>query len=112
MYNPDTDLIFPPRVISALSSERSSVWKDLVVLAQNSDSDSPEKVAFILMMARLNNCATCNADSYRAIQGCSTCARQALKRFHGTDEELILLFDAARSEIIRYLESKVQTRSR
>ena len=111
MYNPDTDLIFPPRVIPALSTERSSVWKDLVALAQKSDSDSPEKVAFILMMARLNNCATCNADSYRAIQGCSSCARQALKRFHGTDEELVRLFAAARREIIQYVESKIQTDS-
>jgi hypothetical protein len=110
MYNPDTDLIFPPRVISTLSNERSSVWKDLVALAQKSDSDSPEKVAFILMMARLNNCATCNADSYRAILGCSTCARQALKRFHGTDEELVRLFDVARSEIILYVDSKTDSR--
>ena len=109
MYNPDTDLIFPPRVIPALSNERSSAWKDLVAHAQKSGSDSPEKVAFILMMARLNNCATCNADSYRAIQGCSTCSRQALKRFHGTDEELVRLFDAARCEIIQYVENKVQT---
>ena len=106
MYNPDTDLIFPPRMISTLSNERSSVWKDLVARTQNSDSDSPEKVAFILMMARLNNCASCNADSYRAIQGCYTCARQALKRFHGTDEELVRLFDVARSEIILYINKK------
>jgi len=108
MYNPDTDLIFPPRVISTLSNERSPVWKQLVNRAQKSASDSPEKVAFILMMARLDNCATCNADSYRAIQGCSTCARQALKRYHGTDEDLVHLFDTARSEIILYIKSKTQ----
>jgi predicted peroxiredoxin len=110
MYNPDTDLIFPPRVISTLSNERSSVWKDLVAYIQKADPDSPEKVAFVLMMARLNNCASCNADSFRAIQGCSSCTRQALKRFHGTDEELARLFDEARSEVVLYLNGKIISR--
>jgi len=109
MYNPDTDLIFPPRAIPTLSSERGSVWLDLVTIAQKSGPDSPERVAFILMMARLNNCATCNADSYRAIHGCSACARQSLKRFHGSDEELAGLFNTAKVEVTSFLKNKIQT---
>jgi len=106
MYNPDTDLIFPPRAISTLSNERDLVWKDLVDNAQKSGPNSSEQVAFILMMAHLNNCATCNADSYRAIHGCAVCARQALKRFHGTDEELVHLYELARSEVTLFLQNK------
>jgi predicted peroxiredoxin len=106
MYNPDTDLIFPPRAIPALSKERGSAWLDLVKVVQKSGPDSPDQVAFILMMARLNNCATCNADSYRAIHGCTTCTRQTLKRFHGSDEELVSLFEMAKGEVISFLQSK------
>ena len=58
--------------------------------------DSLEQMAFVLMMARLNNCTTCNADSFRAMTGCTTCAKQSLKRFHETDEALAALYQAAR----------------
>ena len=58
------------------------------------------------MMARMSTCATCNADSYRAMNGCSTCARQALKRFRGSDEELVEMFQAAKNEVDRYIQKK------
>jgi hypothetical protein len=106
MYNPDTDLIFPPRSISPLNNERSTAWQELVVAVVNSVPDSPEQMAFILMMARLNNCATCSADSYRAIHGCLVCARQSLKRFHGSDNDLIKLFETARTEVGVFLHNE------
>jgi hypothetical protein len=106
MYNPDTDLIFPPRGISALSNERGTTWHALVKAVEITGADSPEKIAIILMMARLNNCACCNADSYRAIQGCTTCAIQSLKRFHGSDEELAGLFETAKIEVSIILQNK------
>ncbi len=106
MYNPDTDLIFPPRAIPALAHERGAKWQELVSHAQGSGAESTEQVAFILMLARLNNCATCNADSYRAIHGCTACTRQSLKRFHGTDEDLSLMFDEAKAEVLSYLNCK------
>jgi hypothetical protein len=104
MYNPDTDLIFPPRAIAALSDERGPGWSKLVTLAKKSGRDSLEQVAFILMMARLNNCATCNADSYRAIHGCTTCTKQTLKRFHGPDEELTGIYEAAKTEVTTFID--------
>jgi hypothetical protein len=107
MENPDTDLIFPPKGISFLSKERSTAWQDLVKAVEETTSDGPDQIAFILMMARLNNCATCNADSYRAIHGCNVCSKQALKRFHGSDLELSELFQAARSEVVLYLQNKL-----
>lgn len=112
MDNLDLNLIFPPHVISALSAERGPVWRELVGRAQNSGVDSLEQVAFIFLMAQLNNCASCNADSYRAIQGCTTCAKQALKRFHESDDELVRLFESAKSEVKLYTQSKIQTNIR
>jgi alkylhydroperoxidase family enzyme len=106
MYNPDTDLIFPPRGISPLCNERGAQWQELVAAVEKTGLDSPEQMAFILMMARLNNCATCNSDSYRAINGCIVCAKQSLKRFHGSDEELKGLFETARAEVSLFLQNK------
>jgi hypothetical protein len=106
MFNPDTDLLFPPRGIAGLSSERGLEWRNLVSAVETAGLDSLEQISFILMMARLNNCATCNADSFRAMHGCTTCAKQSLKRFHGSDEELNRLFDTTRSEVSLFLQKK------
>jgi len=108
MYNPDTDLIFPPRVIPALSNERGPVWQNLFNRTQVSDPENPDQIAFILLMARLNNCTTCNSDSFRAIHGCTACSQQALKRFHGSDNELVQLFETALDEIMKYMAGKIR----
>jgi len=106
MHNPDTDLIFPPRGIHSLSNERGALWQELIGAVEKTGPNSPDQMAFILMMARLNNCATCNADSYRAIHGCTVCARQSLKRFHGSDEDLSRLFKTARTDVGLFLQKK------
>jgi hypothetical protein len=103
MYNPDTDLIFPPRGISSLCNERGTTWRNLVTAVEKAGPDSPEQMAFILTMARLNSCATCNADSYRAIHGCLACAKQSLKHFRGMDEELAGLYETAKAEVKVFL---------
>jgi predicted peroxiredoxin len=102
----DTILIFPPGNISSLAGERGSPWQDLVAAVENSGNESPEQLAFLLMMARLNSCANCNADSYRAIHGCTVCGKQSLKRFHGSDQDLTGLYQAAKTEVILYLQKK------
>ena len=106
MYNPDTDLIFPPRDIASLTNERGPEWRKLVAAVDTEGSNSPEQIAFILMLARLNSCATCNSDSYRALHGCTFCAKQSLKRFHGSDEELCGLFERTRIEVNIFLQKK------
>jgi hypothetical protein len=106
MHNSDTGLIFPPGNISSLSTERGLSWQDLVAAVEKSGPDSPEQMAFLLMMARLNSCASCNADSFRAIHGCAVCGRQSLKRFHGSDKDLSGLYQAAKTEVILYLQKK------
>jgi len=106
MYNPETDLLFPPRIIPALRDLRGSAWQDLVTRVLEAGPDSLEQMAFVLMMARLNNCATCNADSYRAMTGCTTCTKQSLKRSHETGEALAGIYQAARLEVEQYLQKK------
>ena len=103
MPNPDTSLLFPPRVIPFLRDERGEAWRDLVVGVERSAADSPDRAGFILMMARLSACATCNAHSFRAVQGCTACAKQAVKHFRGADEELVEAFAAAQAEVKEYL---------
>ncbi len=106
MYNPDTDLIFPPRAIHALAEDRAQAWQELVRSIEASEPESLDMTAFILVMARMSSCATCNSDSFRALNGCAVCARQSLKRFRGSDEDLLELFQAARDEVERYMEKK------
>jgi hypothetical protein len=106
MYNPETDLLFPPHTLPALSDLRGAAWQELVTHVLAAGPDSLEQMAFVLMMARLNNCATCNADSFRAMTGCTTCAKQSLKRFHETDEALVALYHAASAEVEGYLQKR------
>jgi hypothetical protein len=104
LFNTDTDLLFPPRAIAALYELRGTPWQDLITAIVDTNVNEPDKMAFVLMMARMNGCATCNADSYRAMNGCTACSKQSLKRFHGTDDELLALFDSTKSEVDQFLK--------
>lgn len=104
MYNPDTELLFPSRVIPTLRLLRSDGWKTLVDQVNGGDPDSADKMAFVLLMVRLGGCVSCNADSFRAMRGCTQCARQTVRRFRGEDQELVVQFQEARKEIEAYLE--------
>jgi predicted peroxiredoxin len=106
MYHPDTDLLFPERVIPALRGQRGAGWQGLVARVVAAGPESIEQLAFTLLMARLDGCAACNADSFRAMQGCTACSRQTLKRFRGSDEDLLGLYRAAQVDVETYLSRK------
>jgi hypothetical protein len=106
MYNRDTEILFPPRVIPSLRNLRGTLWHDLVDGFAKSDSLDPERCAFVLFMARLCGCISCSADSYRAMRGCTDCSIQTVRRFHGSDSDLLDLFVKARQEIEEYLCEK------
>jgi hypothetical protein len=106
MYNPDTDLLFPPRLLSDLRDLRTIGWQELVDQVISAGPGSLDEIAFVLMMARLNNCATCNSDSYRANNGCSLCARQSIKRYHENDQVLIDTFRSTWAEVDHYFQRK------
>ena len=102
MYNSDTEILFPLRVIPALSTLRGAVWKTLIERASAQGADPVDEVGFALMMVRLAGCVTCNSDSYRAMRGCTQCARQTVRRFRGEDKELVELFEACRTDVVNY----------
>jgi hypothetical protein len=106
MYNPDTDLLFPPRILPALADLLDTAWEELINCVIVAGPGSLEQVAFILMMARMNNCVTCNSNSYRAINGCTICTKQSLKHFSDTDETLNEMFHTTREEVKQYLRKK------
>jgi|YelNatPaOPRAMG01_1025707.scaffolds.fasta_scaffold00175_7 hypothetical protein len=104
MYNADTELLFPSRVIPALRGLRGEAWKDLVDRVGARRQDDPEHLAFVLLMIRLSGCTSCNADSFRAMRGCTACARQTVRRFRGKDTDLIGQYNEALAEVQRYLQ--------
>jgi hypothetical protein len=97
-----TDLLFPPRLIPALRDLRGDAWRDFVDTIIPLPDTHPDKLAFCLMMIRLNSCLSCLSGSYRFMRGCELCALQTVSRFQGTDEELIAGFARAKSDLARY----------
>lgn len=104
MYNDDTELLFPSRVIPALRTLRGEEWRDLIDRIHSLDPAHPDHLAFVLMMVRLGGCITCNADSFRAMRGCTQCARQTVKRFRGKDPDMLHLVQEALQEVERFLD--------
>ncbi len=88
MYNNDTELLFPSRVILALRDERGGFWRQMVEKAAVLMPTERDHLAFVLMMVRLNGCMSCNSDSFRAMRGCTQCSIQNVRRYRGKDEDL------------------------
>ncbi|MGA2111916.1 MAG: hypothetical protein ABSG98_07175 [Anaerolineales bacterium] len=106
MYHEDAEMLFPLRVSHSLRDLRGISWRRLVDRLSRLEEDNPDALAFALMMIRLDGCMTCQADSYRAMRGCTACARQAVLRFRGTDQELVKLYERARKDILVFLEDR------
>lgn len=104
MYT-NNDLMFPHNVIPTLKNLRGPEWEKLVdrILLQSEFHD--ETLAFMLMMVRLNGCVACETDSYRAMRGCAACAQQTLRRYKGTDIDLIGLFEQALVDVRKFAEA-------
>ncbi len=99
----ENELLFPTYVIPKLRYERGEVWRGLVERVSALPEDHPEKLAFSLMMIRIDGCLTCETDSYRAMRGCRDCARQSLRRLKASDEELLALYQKALRDICTHL---------
>lgn len=105
MYHEDAEMLFPMRVVPSLGDLRGVSWKRLVARISELNEDDPEALAFGLMMIRLGGCLNCQADSFRALRGCTACARQAILRYRGNDQELLRAYEKARKEIQDYLDA-------
>ena len=79
---------------------------DLVDDVSLKDPTGIEYSAFVLVMARLSGCVTCTSDSFRAMKGCTQCARQTVRRFRGSDLELTALFQQAQEEITNNIKNR------
>jgi hypothetical protein len=91
MNNVDTEVLFPLRVIPSLKELRGSEWAELVDRVQQADGQFAEKLAFVLMMVR-----------FRAMRGCTQCARQTVRRYRGNDLELLEQFEHSIKEVEGY----------
>jgi len=102
MYQSDTEMLFPSRVIPTLKDLRGAAWLRLVEEVAEQEDGEAGTLAFGLMMIRLNSCLSCHADSYRAMRGCTACAQQSIVRFRDDDEVLIKLYKKAEKDIEAY----------
>jgi hypothetical protein len=104
----ENELMFPHHAIPALRSLRGPQFEALVTRVSQQSQRHEETLAFMHMMMRLNGCVTCETDSFRAMRGCLPCAAQTLRRFKGTDAELLALFEQALHEVRQFAASHPQ----
>jgi hypothetical protein len=104
MY-PESEILFPSRVIPLLEDLRGDEWRALVERVKKLPETHPESLAFSLMMINIGGCLTCDLDSYRASLGCATCAKRTISSYKGSDKVLKKLFDESKKEVSAYLKS-------
>jgi hypothetical protein len=106
MQNCAADLLFPSRAIDTLRNLRGEQWETLINNLINLEPMNPDKIAFVLFMVRLGGCPTCQSDSFRAMRGCVICSSNTIKRFKGSDQNLIDLYNDAKKDIIIYMKEE------
>jgi hypothetical protein len=106
MNTPITEMIFPPRLIPTLRDLRDAGWVELVDRVGELEATHLDRLAFELMIVRWTGCFNCQADSFRAMQGCAQCAAQAVRRFRGSNTELQTLFLEAVRDVESHLNQK------
>lgn len=104
MLNPDTELIFPVRLLDGMKNIRGEGWKVLIEETTEKNVDMANKVAMTLVVARVSGCTTCSADSYRATRGCKLCSQQAIKRCKNSDAELENLYKRMLIKTRKFIE--------
>jgi len=99
-----SELLFPPYAIAALMDLRGPEWHALVRRVVALPENHRDSLAFSLMMIHLDGCLSCETDSYKAMRGCVQCAIQTIRRYKGSDEDLLRLYEDAQEEVTIYLE--------
>lgn len=90
------------RVAPGLATLRGAQWTELIERVCRPEAEPVEQITFVLMMVRLSGCVTCNADSFRAMRGCTHCARQSVRRYRGSDQNLSDQYQTTRLEVEAY----------
>ena len=110
MYQKDAEVLFPARFIGVLRDLRGAEWRQLIERVMVLPESDPDALAFVLLMIRLDGCLSCQADSFRALRGCGTCATQTVSRFKGSDDDLLRAYESARQDMLRWLQVGVAPR--
>lgn len=100
------EILFPHKSISALTSLREAKWRELAKRVAALPEDHPDSLAFCLMMIKQCDCLDCNPDRYKALMGCSACAKRQVAAYKGPDENLLRAHKQARAEIVKYLDGE------
>lgn len=103
MQSNGIDLLFPSNAIEGLRNLRDESWENLVKTVIHLEADDDNRIAFVLLMAKISGCATCQSDSYRAMRGCATCSNTTIKRYKGSHKSLIDLYTDAQKDVIKYM---------
>jgi hypothetical protein len=106
MQSDSIDLLFPSKAIEFLSKIRDEPWEKLITQLVNKEPNDPARVAFVLMMVRVGGCASCQSDSFRAMRGCILCASTTVKRYKGSDQSLIDLYNDAKNDVLKYMKEE------
>jgi hypothetical protein len=106
MFNSDTELFFPIRVIPSLRGIRGKEWDLFIDQLSSENVGELDQIAFTGLVVKLAGCAGCDADSYRAMRGCTQCARLVLKRFKGSDTDLIAQHEQTKIEVTEFLSKR------
>ena len=103
MHNLDTELLFPLRVLPMLRSFRGDEWRQIIDKVINGNANIIEEVAISMVMIEVAGCLTCNSDSFRAIKGCTKCAKHALSKSKRSDQELLEIYETAKESVKAYI---------
>lgn len=104
MQNGGIDLLFPSRAIESLRKLRGEAWDSLIGNLVELEPMSLECIAFVLFMVKLGGCTTCQSDSFRAMRGCVLCSSTTIKRYKGSDQNLLDLYNESKKEASKYLK--------
>ncbi len=104
MQNGGIDLLFPSRAIETLRDLRGEKWEALISNLVELEPSSLDRIAFVLFMVRISGCTTCQSDSFRAMRGCVLCSTTTIKRYKGSDQNLIELFAEAKKDVDTHMK--------
>ena len=90
-------------MIPSLRGIRGKEWDLFIDKLSSANVGELEQIAFTGLVVKLAGCAGCDADSYRAMRGCTQCARLVLKRYKGSDAELIAQHEQTKIEVTEFL---------
>ncbi len=99
----DTQMMFPAELIAEIGETRGSRWSEFVSEIEQTSKNSIKRIAFVYMIVRLSGCSTCTMDAFRAMKGCLLCARHTIKRYKGSDEDLIEYYEHAKADVFNFI---------